>query len=108
MGLWFGWKLFSRFFHHMMFWVWVFPGLLLGYALVAIPTLSPWSVSVFNESRGPLAHYFGWGCRVQDRCFDQLTFTLPFYTSIAYGIGAALAQKFSGRAMQARKTRSPD
>jgi hypothetical protein len=106
-GLWFGWKLFSRLSHHVMFWVWVLPGVLLAYAVIAIPTLSPWSASVFNESRGPLAHYFGWGCRVQDRCFDQLTFTLPFYTSLAYGVGAALAQRFAGHGMQSRNVRSP-
>lgn len=63
-----------------MLWVWILPGALLTYAVIAIPTFSPWSTS---PETGPLSHYFGWGCQADFRCYDQLTFTQPFYTSVA-------------------------
>lgn len=91
-GAYLGWRLYSRWGHRSMLWVWVLPGLVLTYAVIAIPTFSPWSLSA---ETGPLSHYFGWGCQADCRCYDQLTFTQPFYTSVAYSLGALRASRKS-------------
>jgi hypothetical protein len=88
-GAYFGWKLYRRWAHRSMLWVRILPGVLLTYAVIAIPTFSPWSSSLADT--GPLSHYFGWGCQADNRCYDQLTFTQPFYTSVAYSVGALWA-----------------
>ncbi len=85
-----GFKLHRRWGHHSMFWVWILPGVVLAYAVIAIPTFSPFSLS---PQTGPLSHYFGWGCQADYRCYDQLTFTQPFYTSVAYCFGALSASR---------------
>jgi len=89
-GAYLGWKLYLRWVHRSMLWVWILPGALLIYAVIAIPTFSPWSTS---PETGPLSHYFGWGCQADFRCYDQLTFTQPFYTSVAYSLGALWASR---------------
>lgn len=86
----FGRKLYLLWRHRSMLWVWILPGVVLAYAVIAIPTFSPWSTA---PETGPLSHYFGWGCQADDRCYDQLTFTEPFYTSAAYSLGALFARK---------------
>jgi hypothetical protein len=91
-GAYLGWKLYLRWAHRSMLWVWILPGALLTYAVVAIPTFSPWSIS---PETSPLSHYFGWGCQADYRCYDQLTFTQPFYTSVAYSLGALWAARKS-------------
>jgi hypothetical protein len=53
-GAYLGWKLYHRWGHHSMLWVWILPGALLAYALIAIPTFSPWSTSL--EPCGLLEH----------------------------------------------------
>jgi len=89
-GAYLGWKLYRRWPHHSMLWVWILPGVVLTYAVISIPTFSPWS---YSPATGPLSHYFGWGCQADYRCYDQLTFTEPFYTSVAYSLGALWARK---------------
>jgi len=89
-GAYLGCKLYRRWRHRAMLWAWILPGVLLIYAVIAIPTLSPWSLS---PQSGPIAHYFGWGCQADYRCYDQLTFTQPFYTSVAYCLGALWASR---------------
>ena len=91
-GAYFGWRLYRRWRHRSMFWVWILPGLVLAFAVVEIPTFSPWATPVAADT-GPMAHYFGWGCQADYRCYDQLTFTEPFYTSVAYSLGALLAAR---------------
>ena len=91
-GAYLGWKVYLRWAHRSMLWVWILPGLLLTYAVIAIPTFSPWSTS---PETGPLSHYFGWGCQADYRCYDQLIFTQPFYTSGAYSLGALWASRKS-------------
>jgi hypothetical protein len=93
-ALYFGWLLGRRLGHRAMLWVWILPALFLCYAVVAIPTLTPevtsrllWS----GTNQSWLTHYFGSGCRMKDRCFDQVLVTQPFYTATAYAIGARLA-----------------
>src|SRR5438477_10180068 len=73
-GTYLGWSLYRRWRHRSMLWVWILPGILLAYAVTERLTISPWSMSV---ETGPLSHYFGWGCRADDRCHDQLFFTQP-------------------------------
>ena len=46
-----------------------------------------------SPETGPLSHYFGWGCQADYRCYDQMTFTEPFYTSVAYSLGALWASR---------------
>ena len=91
-GLYSGWYLGRRLKHRSMLWVWVLPGSVLAYALIAMPNMTPLSsqMSVLAASGGPLSHYFGWGCPAKDRCLDQLLITMPFYASIAYSVGARL------------------
>lgn len=91
LGLYFGWLLGRRFKYRAMLWVWIIPALILCYAVVAVPTLTPQATSVLAQTGGPLSHYFGWGCQPKDRCLDQLLITMPFYVAVAYSIGAWLA-----------------
>jgi hypothetical protein len=93
-ALYFGWLIGRRLRHRAMIWVWVIPALFLSYAVLAIPTLTPGITSSLlwsGTSQSWLTHYFGWGCRMRDRCFDQVLVTQPFYTATAYAIGARLA-----------------
>ena len=89
-GAYLGWKLYRRWGHRSMLWVWILPGVVLTYAVIAIPTFSPWSHSPADT--GPLSHYFGWGCQADYSCYDQLTFTQPFYSSVAYSLGALVGK----------------
>ncbi len=91
-GAYLGWKGFHRWRHRSMFWVWILPGAVLAYAVTAIPSFSPWSYSPGDT--GWLSHYFGWGCQADYRCYDQMTFTQPFYTSVGYSLGALCARTF--------------
>jgi hypothetical protein len=106
-GAYLGWKLCRRWGHRSMLWVWILPGLLLVYAVIAIPTLSPWSSS--SADTGALSHYFGWGCQADNGCYDQMTFTEPFYTSVAYSLGALWASRRlrSSRYVKGQETVSP-
>jgi len=104
-GFYFGWLLARRLGHRAMIWVWVLPALFLFYAVVAIPTLTPEITSPLlwsGTNQSWLTHYFGWGCRMKDRCFDQVLTTQPFYTATAYSIGARLAF-ISGASRQASR-----
>ncbi|HEV2297375.1 MAG TPA: hypothetical protein VGR72_02525 [Candidatus Acidoferrales bacterium] len=86
-----GWIL-SRWLHHRsMLWVWPLPLAVLLLAFSALPTVT----SLAFQSR--LSHFFGWGCRPQNRCFDQLAITLPFYIAASYSAGALLARKMLGK-----------
>jgi len=87
-GAYTGWCLYRRWTHRSMFWVWILPGAVLTYVVIAIPTFSSWALT---PQTGPLSHYFGWGCQPDYRCYDQLTFTQPFYASVAYSLGALWA-----------------
>jgi hypothetical protein len=99
-----GWLLGRALRHRSMVWVWVLPMAILCYSLVTARVLIPTSVfarpGVF-QSR--FSHYFGWGCQPSARCFDQLLITMPFYSSLAYSMGAALARKTLGYASSQNK-----
>lgn len=96
LGLWSGWSFGRRFQHRSMLWVWVVPLLITSYAVMSLPTLMPDQTSVLvvaRDNQSPISHYFGRGCRVEDRCEDQLLVTMPLYASIAYSVGALMARK---------------
>ncbi len=96
LGLWSGWSFGRRFQHRAMLWAWILPFAFLCYALLAIPTMTPDFVPLILQAgvgQSRLSHYFGWGCRPEDRCLDQLGITMPFYVSVSYSIGALLARR---------------
>ena len=98
LGLFTGWSVARRLGHRMMRWVWVFPLILLGFAMATIKTLLPGVTSVLLQSgvtQSPGFHYLGAGCRVRDGCLDQLLITMPFYSSVAYSLGAWWAMRNS-------------
>ena len=68
-------------------WVWVIPSVALLCAFVALPTLTSLGFSL------RISRLFGWGCRPDNRCFDQRAITLPFYTAIAYSAAVLFARK---------------
>jgi hypothetical protein len=95
LGLYFGWLIGRRFGHRSMKYVWIAPFLLLMYAVIWLPTVTPELTSVLLQVRGnqsAISHYFGWGCKLRERCFDQLFVTMPFYTALSYSIGAWFAE----------------
>src|SRR3989442_15412434 len=89
-----GWLLGRTLRHRSTVWVWVLPLAILGYSLVTARVLIPTSVfaspGVF-QSR--FSHYFGSGCQPAAHCLDQLLITMPFYSSLAYSVGAFLARR---------------
>jgi hypothetical protein len=80
-----------------MLWVWVLPFLFLCCAMVFRTPVS--AVAGFSADQSLMAHFFGYGCAPQNRCFDQIVFTLPFYAASCYSLGAL-------GALLARKTRT--
>ncbi len=71
----------------VMIWIWLLPLIFLcaGILFGGKDYASWWS------------YYFGSGCDVRDRCFDQMLFTLPLVASVAYSLGAALRRPISGQ-----------
>jgi hypothetical protein len=97
-GLYLGWILGRRLKHRSMVWVWIIPLAILCYAVLTTPILVPEWTSVLAQPsirRSRFSYYFGWGCRPADHCLDQLVITMPFYSSVAYSLGAVLAQKMA-------------
>jgi len=95
-----GWMIGRRWWQRSMLWVWVIPLLILGYAMIAVPTLIPGTISVMAQAganQSAFSHYLGWGCQPKEGCFDQTLVTLPFYTSIAYSVGAWVARSTPSR-----------
>jgi hypothetical protein len=91
-GAYLGSRLYLRWRHRSMLWVWILPGTVLIYVMLSVPTFGSLPSSLGDA--GPFSHYLGWGCQADRHCYDQLTFTQPFYTSVAYALGALAAQKF--------------
>jgi hypothetical protein len=109
LALWSGWSFSRRFHHRSMLWVWVLPFLILCYVVAAVPTLTPDLIftSVLakaNRNQSPLFHYVGPGCRIENRCLDQVLITMPFYASVSYSLGALLARRLGTRVRPARDT----
>jgi hypothetical protein len=99
-----GWLLGRALRHRSMVWVWVLPLGILCYSLVTARVLIPTSVLArpgVIQSR--FSYYFGWGCQPAAHCFDELLITMPFYSSLAYSVGAVLARKTLGYASSQNK-----
>jgi hypothetical protein len=95
-ALFLGWLLGRDLRRRSMIWVWVLPFAILCYAVAAIPTVSPFPISPNLQSsigQSRLWHYFGWGCRAEHRCLDQVVILMPFYAAAAYSIGALVAPR---------------
>ncbi len=91
-----GWLLGRALRHRSMVWVWVLPLAILCYSVVTARVLIPTSVLArpgVIQSR--LSHYFGWGCQPVAHCLEQLLITMPFYSSLAYSMGAFLVRKMA-------------
>jgi hypothetical protein len=89
-GAYLGWRLYYRWRHRSMSWVWILPGVSLTCAVIVFLRLNNLS---FAAAGAILSHFFGWGCRADDHCYDQLSFMQLFYTSLAYSIGALWASR---------------
>jgi hypothetical protein len=80
--------------HRSIVWVWVLPLAILCYSVVTARVLIPTSVlarpGVF---RSRFSYYFGSGCQPEVHCLDQLLVTMPFYSSLAYSVGAFLVRR---------------
>jgi hypothetical protein len=75
---------------------WVIPFAILCYSLLTATVLIPEWTSVFvRPGQSWFSHYFGWGCRPAAHCLDQLLITMPFYSSLAYSIGAFLSRRMA-------------
>jgi hypothetical protein len=95
LGLWLGRWIWRRFQHSSMFWVWLPAVLILSCAILKGPVfmLKPESaLEQVSFAHYTLRHYFGSGCSPRDFCEDQLVFTMPFYSSVAYALGAFAAR----------------
>ena len=95
-----GWLLARSLRDRSMVWVWVLPTIAIGYAFVAIPTLTPTVIPFALQAgngQSRFYHYFGWGCQFVNHCVDQSRFTRLFYASLAYSLGAFLALKIPAR-----------
>src|ERR1700674_3755732 len=96
-GMVWGWVIGRKTRQPVVLWVWVFPLFALCWALLESPPTYVSDIIPGAEFHGytRFSHFFGWGCRTENRCFDQVVTTLPFYTSVAYSIGAWLARTLS-------------
>jgi hypothetical protein len=92
-----GWVLSDLLVHKSMSWIWVLP---YGWLILAFARLPDVAALSFQ---GRLSYFFGRGCRIEDYCTDQLVITLPFYTSLAYSIGAVLQHRIQLRSPAHRR-----
>lgn len=89
-----GWIGRGRFGTRFYLWVWSIPLLIFVWQFVVFePSVleSYWRVRV--------SHFLGSGCR-PPVCLDQLRYTSPLYTSIAYSVGASARKKAGGPAFE--------
>ena len=72
----------QRFGTRFSLWIWTIPLLIFIWHLAAVEP------SVLENSwRSRLDHFVGSACR-PPACFDQIRYTAPLYTSVAYALGA--------------------
>jgi hypothetical protein len=95
LALFLGWLIGCFVRHRSMLWVWVLPLGILIYFVAAFPSIgqigAPKYAALSSSKR--LSHFFGWGCRPKNSCIDQLVTTMPFYSAVAYSLGAWIARK---------------
>lgn len=81
----------KRFGTRFSFWVWTVP------LVVFIWHFAVYEPSVFESSwQVRLDHFVGSACR-PPACWDQMSYTAPVYTSIAYAVGAAMRKETERR-----------
>lgn len=78
-GILWGWLVANQFPHKSMLWTWVLPGGILCYVFATT------SQSLTFVSR--LSYFFGWGCRPENGCWDQIGYTALFYMAAGYSVG---------------------
>ena len=104
-GLLWGWLVWKQSRHRAMLWVWVFPllSLVIGVLddLTRTSNLYPGAIGL--DFRITLMRFFGAQCHLEDHCFDQIGFSLPFYAAVSYAIGAWLALRFPIRSRVSNK-----
>jgi hypothetical protein len=86
LGLVLGFWLSRRFGHRVMLWTWTIPALILAGAILFEPP------GFLSGGLPDSSRFFGEKCLPQNRCFDQLIFTMPFYSAAAYSLGALFAR----------------
>jgi len=94
LALFLGWSLGGWLQHRSMLWVWVIPSVILSIVVATFPWIGQMAIKQYWYLSSPsrLSHFFGWGCRPENRCLDQLFTTLPFYSAAAYSLGAHVAR----------------
>jgi len=93
LALFLGWSLGGCLQHRSMLWVWVIPSVIQSIIVAAFPWIGQMVIQQYwyLSSSSRLSHFFGWGCRLENHCLDQLFTTLPFYCAAAYSVGAWVA-----------------
>jgi hypothetical protein len=92
-----GWLLSDLSGQESMLWIWVLPYAWLAYWFARLPAV----LGMTLQER--FFYFFGWGCRPENHCIDQMGDTLPFYTAVAYSVGALLARELPMRSPVARR-----
>jgi hypothetical protein len=104
-GLLWGWLVWRQSRNRAMLWVWVFPLLTLIIGILDDLTRAsdryPGLISL--DFRITMMRFFGAECRLEDHCFAQIGFSLPFYAAVSYAIGAWLALRFPIRSRLSNK-----
>ncbi len=93
LSLFVGWVLGGTLQHRCMFWVWVFPLGALISAFVGLPLTGHLAVEQYTTLRfgSRLTYFFGLDSHLVTQLDDQVVATLPFYSAVAYSLGAFLA-----------------
>jgi hypothetical protein len=99
-----GWLLGRSLRHKSLLWVWVLPLAILCYSFITVPISVLEQTSILAQLQARLSHFLGVGCRPALHCLDQVTVTLPFYSSLAYSTGAFLARKTTQPSTAASRT----
>lgn len=68
-------------------WIWIVP------LIILVSRFFSFDVSVFEASMlARVDHFFGNGCR-PPACFDQMRYTAPVYTALAYSLGSLFCSR---------------
>ena len=98
------WKVMKQ---RVAFWAWGPPVTLLLLAIVRF------ALGRTGESSFPhflvlfLQHFFGQECTLQQRCFDQVMYTLPSVAAASYSLGAFIASRKSRALLYSTGDRPP-
>jgi len=96
-GLFVGFILAKYMRRRLMIWIWLLPLMFLCLRILFSVGNYP---SVWD-------HFFGYGCSLKNRCFDQVGLTLPLVASAAYSLGARIRRAFRQDAARAETSPIP-